>query len=273
MSASGETARLRDLESKALSVGSGPDGGYLVPDRDRARGQPRADATISPIRAIAGVRQVSGSVYKKPFAIDRRRRPAGSARRRRGPQTDDADAGRARRSRRWSSTPCRRRPRRCSTTPPSTSTSGSPRRCASPSPSRRAPPSSPATAPTSRRASSPTPRSRTRRWTWGNIGYHRDRRRPAPSRPSNPADKLIDLVYALKAGYRANAHFVMNRATQAAIRKLKDADGNYLWQPAAEAGRAADADGLSRSPSREDMPDIAADSLLDRLRRLPRAAI
>ena len=44
---------------------------------------------------------------------------------------------------------------------------------------------------------------------------------------------LIDSVYALKAGYRQNANWVMNRKTQAAIRKLKDADGNYLWQPPA----------------------------------------
>ena len=52
---------------------------------------------------------------------------------------------------------------------------------------------------------------------------------------------LIDLVYALKAGYRQNAIFVMNRKTQAAIRKLKDADGNYLWQPPAQAGGRASA--------------------------------
>jgi hypothetical protein len=43
---------------------------------------------------------------------------------------------------------------------------------------------------------------------------------------------LIDLVYALKAGYRQNASWVMNRKVQGALRKLKDADGNYLWQPA-----------------------------------------
>ena len=38
----------------------------------------------------------------------------------------------------------------------------------------------------------------------------------------------------------------MNRKTQGAVRKLKDADGNYLWQPAADAGRQGDADGLRR---------------------------
>ena len=59
-----------------------------------------------------------------------------------------------------------------------------------------------------------------------------------------PSDILIDLVYALKAGYRQNATWVMNRKVQATMRKLKDADGNYLWQPPAAAGKPRDADGL-----------------------------
>ena len=64
----GETGNLKDLEAKALSVGSDPDGGYLVPD-ETERTVNTALKDISPIRAIAGIRQVSGSVYKKPFAI------------------------------------------------------------------------------------------------------------------------------------------------------------------------------------------------------------
>src|SRR4029078_9830428 len=74
-----------------------------------------------------------------------------------------------------------------------------------------------------------------------------------------PSDPLIDLVYSLKAGYRQNGVFVMNRKTQAAVRKLKDADGNYMWTPPAQArGRAA----LMTFPviEAEDMPDMAADS-------------
>lgn len=43
------------------------------------------------------------------------------------------------------------------------------------------------------------------------------------------ADKLIDLVHAMKAAHRAGALWCANRATFAAVRKLKDADGNYLW--------------------------------------------
>ena len=53
---------------------------------------------------------------------------------------------------------------------------------------------------------------------------------------TNPSDVLFDLVYALRAGYRQNAGFVMNRRTQSAIRKFKDAQGNYLWHPPLTAG-------------------------------------
>ncbi len=63
----GETGNLHALESKALSVGSDPDGGYLVPDGTE-RAVNTALRSASPIRAIAGVRQVTGSVYKVPFA-------------------------------------------------------------------------------------------------------------------------------------------------------------------------------------------------------------
>ena len=62
----GDSAALRELEVKALSVGSGPDGGYLVPPEvEQAIG--RRLAAISPIRSLASVRVVSANVYKKPF--------------------------------------------------------------------------------------------------------------------------------------------------------------------------------------------------------------
>ena len=64
----GEAQHLRRLEEKALSVGSNSDGGYLVPEEIEA-GVMRALRDASPIRAISGVRQVSGNTYKKPFAI------------------------------------------------------------------------------------------------------------------------------------------------------------------------------------------------------------
>ena len=51
------------------------------------------------------------------------------------------------------------------------------------------------------------------------------------------ADELISLVYALKSPYRRNARFLMNDATISAIRKLKDQNGAYLWQPSVQAGQ------------------------------------
>jgi len=49
-------------------------------------------------------------------------------------------------------------------------------------------------------------------------------------------DNLIDLVYALKSPYRRNAVFLMRDITVSAIRKLKDSNGQYLWQPSVQAG-------------------------------------
>jgi HK97 family phage major capsid protein len=49
-------------------------------------------------------------------------------------------------------------------------------------------------------------------------------------------DEIMDLFYALKAPYRRNAVFIMNDATVKLIRKLKDGNGQYLWQPSVTAG-------------------------------------
>lgn len=51
------------------------------------------------------------------------------------------------------------------------------------------------------------------------------------------ADEVISLIYALKAPYRKNAKFLMNDSTVAALRKLKDGNGQYLWQPSIMAGQ------------------------------------
>lgn len=50
------------------------------------------------------------------------------------------------------------------------------------------------------------------------------------------SDDLIDLVYGLKRPYRKNASFIMNDATLASIRKLKDNNGAYIWQPSYREG-------------------------------------
>ena len=50
------------------------------------------------------------------------------------------------------------------------------------------------------------------------------------------ADEVLDLIYRLKRPYRTNAAFITADSTLAAIRKLKDGNGVYLWQPALTAG-------------------------------------
>jgi HK97 family phage major capsid protein len=96
-------------------------------------------------------------------------------------------------------------------------------------------------------------------WSWGALGYLATGVAGGFA-AENPSDRLVDLVYALKAGYRQNASFVMNRRTQSAIRKFKDSTGAYLWQPPAVAGGAAT---LMSFPviEAEDMPDIAPNML------------
>lgn len=50
------------------------------------------------------------------------------------------------------------------------------------------------------------------------------------------SDNIIELVYSLKRPYRKNASFIMNDQTIAALRKLKDNNNNYIWQPSYQAG-------------------------------------
>ena len=58
----------------------------------------------------------------------------------------------------------------------------------------------------------------------------------AASATAITADEIIDLFYSLKAPYRKNAVWILNDATIKAIRKLKDNNGNYLWQPSLTSG-------------------------------------
>lgn len=50
-------------------------------------------------------------------------------------------------------------------------------------------------------------------------------------------DEIIDLFYSLKAPYRARATFLMNDDTAKVIRKLKDTNGQYIWQPSVQVGQ------------------------------------
>ena len=73
------------------------------------------------------------------------------------------------------------------------------------------------------------------------------------------ADELIDLFYSLKGVYRRNAVWVLNDTTVKAIRKLKDNNGQYIWQPALKDG---DHDTLLGRPilTTGAMPEITADA-------------
>jgi HK97 family phage major capsid protein len=95
-------------------------------------------------------------------------------------------------------------------------------------------------------------------WSWGKMGYLVTGTSGAFNATA-PSDVLVDLIYATKPGYRQNSTFVMNRRTQAAIRKIKATTGEYLWQPPATLGQTAT---LMNFPvvEAEDMPDIAADA-------------
>ena len=57
------------------------------------------------------------------------------------------------------------------------------------------------------------------------------------------ADGLLSLKYAVKSAYQASASWVMKRATISSVRKLKDGNGNYLWQPGLAQGRPNTLDG------------------------------
>lgn len=71
------------------------------------------------------------------------------------------------------------------------------------------------------------------------------------------ADGFIDLFYSLPSEFRANAKLYTSRAAQAAMRKLKDGQGNYLWQPSYAAGQPATLAGESIVDI-PDMPGVAA---------------
>lgn len=77
---------------------------------------------------------------------------------------------------------------------------------------------------------------------------------------SDPGDALINLVYALKSAYREKAVFMMKRSTLAAVRKLKDGDDNYLWQPDFQLKQGGSLLGFDVIEA-EDMPAISANSL------------
>lgn len=69
-------------------------------------------------------------------------------------------------------------------------------------------------------------------------------------------DELITILYSLKKGLRRDAKWMMNSLTMALLRKLKDTDGNYLWQPGLQLDQPATLLGHGIAEN-EDMPDVA----------------
>jgi HK97 family phage major capsid protein len=251
----GDASRLARIEEKALSAGSNADGGYLVPPETEAAVNSALKA-ISPMRAISGVRQVSGSVYNRPFA------------------TAGVGTG-------WVAETASRSQ---STTPTLANLQFPTMELyAMPAASqtllddtivnidewlaeevRVAFAEQEGTAFVSGDGSN-KPKGflsydtvANGSWAWGKLGFVATG--AAGAFPSTaPGDTLLDLVYAAKAPYRANGTFMMGRATVAAVRKMKDGDGNYLWQPANAPGEWPSLMGYPVAES-EDMPDIAANA-------------
>ncbi len=250
----GDDRPIRALDTKAMSIASGPDGGYTVPVETEAEIGKRL-AALSPIRAIASVRQVSASVLKKPFA------------------TNGFAVG-------WVGETASR-------TQTNTPTLDE---LLFPTAELYAMPAATGAlledtivdldqwiageveaAFAQQEGAAFVAGDGTNKprgfldydqiaeasWAWEKLGYIATGVAGAFA-ASNPSDKLIDVIYALKAGYRQNANWVMNRKTQAAIRKFKDADGNYLWQPPAAPGQRAMLMGFPLVEA-EDMPDIGTD--------------
>lgn len=252
----GDEGVLRDLEAKAYAGSVGNEGGYLVPTEANSE-IGRRMAVVSPMRALATVRQVSGAVLKKPFA------PSGL-------------------STGWVSEKSARP--QTSTPQLAELTFATMELYAMPSATQSllddaavdieewiaaevdvAFAEQEGTAfisgdgvnkPKGLLAYEAVANAD---WAWGKLGYIATGAAGAFA-SSGPLDVLIDTVYSLKAGHRQNASFLMNRKTQSTLRRFKDNTGNYIWQPPASAGQTAALMGFPVAES-EDMPDVAANSM------------
>lgn len=253
---SGDERGFRALSLKALNSAAGAEGGYLVTQEAETDIGKRL-AILSPIRALASVRQFSGGVLKKPFAIS-------------GPASGWAGESQARPQTSAPALAELQFPAMELYAMPAATSSlledaavdidqwltgeietafAAQESAAFVSGDGVAQPKGFLTYPVVAESA----------WAWGSLGSVSTGAAGALP-PADASDVLVDLVYSLKAGYRQSAAFVMNRRTQAAIRKLKDADGNYLWQPPAGVGQKAMLMGFAVAEA-EDMPDIAANSL------------
>lgn len=256
----GNDTNLRELEQKALSVGTDPDGGYTVPVQMEAAID-RVITEISPIRQIARVVNVSSASYKKMVS------QGGATSGWVGEQTS-----------------------RPETNTPTLSTLEYPvmEMYANPAATQSILDDSAINIETwlaeevavefaqqegnayvnGDGANKPQgflsyPKIANDSWSWGNVGYVATGVSgdwaDSSSDPGAEITNIVDLVYALKPAFRGNARFVANRTTIANVMKLRDADGRQLWSSGLREGEP---DRLMSYPIMEDeeMPAIAADS-------------
>lgn len=97
-------------------------------------------------------------------------------------------------------------------------------------------------------------------YSWGKLGWIKTGDANgfiAPTTSASPADAIIELVYALKPEYKANAVFLMNTKTASVVRKFKDADGRYLWSDSIVSGQPPTLLGYGVEID-EAMPDVGA---------------
>jgi len=251
----GESSSLRRIEEKAMSVGSGADGGYLVPtpaEQDILRRL----AKISPIRSIASVRQISTHVLKRAFSTT-------------GPAAGwVAEADPRPQSSNQQIADLTFPAMELYAMPAATQTLlddavvdieqwiaeevqtafAEQEGAAFVGGDGVNKPKGFLSYPTIADAS----------WAWGNLGFITTG--AAGGFPVTQAsDVLFNLVYALRAGFRQNGKFVMGRRAQSMIRQFKTTTGEYIWEPPATGGAAAT---LMNFPviEAEDMPDPAANS-------------
>jgi HK97 family phage major capsid protein len=94
---------------------------------------------------------------------------------------------------------------------------------------------------------------------FGKVGYVVSGLAAALAADPNGLDAFIALTYGLKQGYRNNASWLMNRFTAGIVRKLKDSQGHYQWEPSNKLGEPASLLGYPLADD-DNMPDIAANA-------------
>ena len=248
----GDAFALNAMEAKAMSVGSGQDGGYLVPPETEAE-IGRLISKASPFRDICDVRQISAMVHNKPFNTNGHQAGwIGEAANR--PQTTSATLAQLT----FQTMELYAMPAATQALLDDSIVNidewmarevqtvfGEQETNAFTNGDGITAPKGLLTYPKVAQAS----------WSWGNTGYIATG--VAGAWPAtSPSDKLMDLVYAVKAGYRVNGRFMLSRNTQSQIRKFKDNQNQYLWQPAQAANLTPTLLGFAVTEN-EYMPDIA----------------